>query len=150
MENTIEPGKIMQLHGLSAAQYNGCIVDVGEFDENTTRYSCEAVLGELKGKKLAVKMSNLIEVPRPSPYAISSAASKYSILSEELSKLKGNKGESKSMRSYIIDKLIHETEELISILPNCATLWSLLYKFSKNYLYMCVYMHHLLYFYVYH
>lgn len=123
----------MQLHGLSAAQYNGCVVDVGEFDENSMRYSCEVILGELKGKKLAVKMSNLIEVPRPSPYAISSAASKYSMLSDELSKLKRDKGESKSMRNYVIDKMIHETEELLSVVPNCAAVWSLLYQICEYY-----------------
>ena len=132
MDDTIEPGKIVQLHGLSAAQYNGCVVDVGEFDENSMRYSCEVILGELKGKKLAVKMSNLIEVPRPSPYAISSAASKYSMLSDELSKLKRDKGESKSMRNYVIDKMIHETEELLSVVPNCAAVWSL-YQICEYY-----------------
>ena len=80
MDDKIERGKIMQLHGLSTAQYNDCIVDIGEFDENSMRYSCEVILGKHKGKGLAIKLSNLREVPRPSPSAISSAASKYVII----------------------------------------------------------------------
>ena len=133
MENTFESGKIMQLHGLSAAQYNGCIVDVGEFDENSMRYSCEVILGDLKGKKLAVKMSNLIEVPRPSPSVIDFAISKFLKISSEFESLQTNRSESGSMQNSQVDKIIREMEQLLLLVPNCACLWRLLHLMCKHY-----------------
>ena len=81
MENTIEQGKIMRLHGLSTIQWNGCIVDAGKTDKETLRYSCEVILGRYKGRKLAIKVANLEEVPRPSSYTIFLAMSRFSVLS---------------------------------------------------------------------
>ena len=81
----LECGKVVQLAGLSSAQWNGCIVSIEErsIDNGETRFTSEVIFGESKGKKLRVKESNLTEVPPPSP-------ERRKCIQDELTKLKLN------------------------------------------------------------
>ena len=130
----------MQLRGLSSVQWNGCIVDVGMIDKDLMRYSCEVITGESKGRKLAVKIANLTEVPPPSPHVYVLAASKFLIVSCELESFKANKRESNSMENSTIDKILHVAEELSSVVPNCAALWNLYNQICTYFFYQIPYL----------
>ena len=136
MANTIEKGKIMQLHGLSATQWNGCIVDVGKFDENTTRYSCEVIVGKHRDRKLAVKMSNLTDVPQPAASAITVAIFKFSVLSCTFEAIKDQNSVSELAKNKAMDTILLEAKELLKTVPNCAVLWRLIQQVCKFFLYI--------------
>ena len=131
MENTIEQGKIMRLHGLSTTQWNGCIVEVSKTDKETLRYSCEVIVGRYKGRKLAIKVANLEEVPRPPSYTIFLAMSRFSVLSCILKSLQIDDSGSGSSENMAIDEILQAAMALLLIVPNCAALWKLLYQICK-------------------
>ena len=82
MEDIIEQGKILQVHGLSATQYNGCILAVGQqtSENNITRYACEIIVGQYKNKKLSIKPINLMEIPKQSQALLDIAMYKFSFV----------------------------------------------------------------------
>lgn len=127
----IEQGKIMQLHGLSASQWNGCIVDVGKrsISDSIKRYSCEVIMGESKGKKISVKRENLMELLLPPPKALSLAKYRFAILSSKLETVEACVG-SESINDKF-DEILNKAEKLILIVPNCAALWYLIRAVCK-------------------
>ena len=125
MDHLIEQGKIMQLQGLSATQWNGCIVDVGKTDKESLRYSCEVILGKHKGSKLAIKVANLAEVPRPPSHTIVLAMSKFSTLSHIFESIQTNDSGSGSSENVTVDEILRAAMALLLIVPNCAALWKL-------------------------
>ena len=127
----LECGKVMQLAGLSSAQWNGCIVSIEErsIDNGETRCTCELIFGESKGKKLKVKEANLIEVSPPSP-----ERRKY--VQDELTKLyygfkDAREAGKSSEQQETINSFLNKAKDLNAEVPNCCLLWDLLGQFSK-------------------
>ena len=119
----IEQGKIMQLYGLSEAQWNGCIVDVGKRFESDTivRYSCEVVLGENKGKLLAIKRANLMDIPALTAKERACARSKYDRMIDEFDSTDN------------IDERWNMANEIISAVPHEDSIWYIIANACKFY-----------------
>ena len=128
-QDLIDSGKIMQLHGLSAVKWNGSIVDVGEqsIENGIIRYACLIILGENKGKKIAIKAENLIEFPKPSSAQLKLAFDKFAKVSREFVSIR----RANITRGDRIEKLIKNTNEIIELVPNCCILWQQLASYCK-------------------
>ena len=125
----IDCGKIMQLHGLSAVKWNGSIVDVGKqsTENGIIRYNCELILGENKGKKIAIKAENLIEIPTPTSAQLKLVSDKFAKVSREFVNIR----RANITRGDRIEKLIKNTNEIIELVPNCCVLWQQLASYCK-------------------
>ena len=122
-DSNIEQGKIMQLYGLSAAQWNGCIVDVGKRTESdATRYSCEVILGENKGKVLAVRSDNLMDIPALTAEEHACAVTKYDYFNQTFEAGTTN-----------VDELLIIANEVITVVPNDCSIWHIIADFCKFY-----------------
>ena len=134
VEQLLERGKVMQLHGLSNAQWNGSIVSIDErFVENdgVIKFVCEVMFGENKGKKLKVKETNLIEIqPIPSKKLYSMKA--------ELTKLRNSFEEVRDStrsckeRDIIINSIYEKVNHMSTEVPNCCMLWDLIGKYVSR------------------
>ena len=86
VERLLEGCKVMQLHGLSNTQWNGSIVSIDERsvdNEGETKFVCEVIFGDNKGKKLKVKETKLMEIQSLPPKKLHS-------MKAELTKLRNS------------------------------------------------------------
>ena len=137
-ELLLECGKIMQLHGLSNAQWNGSVVSIEERSaaNGDIRFVCEVIQGENKGKKLKVKESNLIEVPQLSPEKLNSMKDELSKLREEF-KVAQDAPRIGIKQRATIKRIYNKLKSMIADVPNCCMLWDLLGRVCKLF-YRCI------------
>ena len=128
-ELLLECGKIMQLHGLSNAQWNGSVVSIDERSaaNGDIRFVCEVIQGENKGKKLKVKESNLIEVPQLSPEKLSDMKEEFSKLREAFKEVQDAPRFGIKQRATI-KRIYKKANDMIAEVPNCCMLWDFLTK----------------------
>lgn len=122
-EQNIEQGKIMQLRGLSASKWNGCIVDVGKrSDSDVTRYSCEVIFGDYKGKLLAVRSDNLMDIPALTAEELVRAKEEYERFLDQPQPASTNK----------IAKLLIMAKPVLKATPNDCSFWDLIATDGKS------------------
>ena len=131
VELLLERGKVMQLHGLSNAQWNGSIVsiDARSVDiEGETKFVCEVIFGDNKGKKLKVKETNLMEIPRL-PIKQLNRMKELSKLRKEFDEACDSPRGSKKRES--IKNIYEKLKDMSAIVPNCCMIWDSLAKIGK-------------------
>ena len=129
LEDIIEQGKILQVHGLSATQYNGSIVAVGQqsSENNITRYACEVIVGQYKHKKLSIKPINLIEIPKQTQELLDIAIYKFSFVENQVIEARRIRNKDK----VNINSILNHAYEIMTIVPNCCMLWQVFVSLCK-------------------
>ena len=124
MEELLECGRVMKLHSLNAAQWNGCIVAVNDraIESTTTRYVSEVVLGEKEGKLIKVKRTNLMEIAAPSEVDIEKASQVGWFASSVMGDLLS---ETFTLGSPSFEKTVTIIKMMISFVPSCCVAWHL-------------------------
>ena len=129
MEDILAQGKILQVHGLSATQYNGSVVAVGQqsLENNTTRYACEVIVGQYKNKKLSIKPINLIEIPKQTQTLLDIAIYKFSYVENQVIEARRIRNKDK----VYINSILNHAYEIMTIVPNCCMLWQVFVSLCK-------------------
>ena len=106
------------------------LVLISDLPQMDTRFVCEVIQGDNKGKKIKVKAINLQEIKSPSSERISVMKDELSKLREEF-KVVQDAPRGKKRRDIIIKGIYNKVKDMIAEVPNCCMLWDSLGKVCK-------------------